>query len=191
MKIKNLSIVVVLALTLAVLPGCDLLKELPVGVTLPTEDGSNTAGSPITDAEAVKQLIVANYATAPSSVELEIQNQADNFMRGLVRIGKLPTKSGVFLAYKEGEEWKLAFQGNGPIACGLTQEKGFPVEMTADCFGAGGTGKGYEQYAAITAEDCASKRGRVVKPDLNSACLIGEAPTGSIGDSLCCTPDLK
>lgn len=188
MKTKKLSLVAAALLLAFALGGCDLFKELPEGVTLPTGEG-NTASSPITDAESIKQLIVATYAAAPSSVELEVTQQADNFMRGIVHIGKKPTKSGNFLAYKEGDNWKLAFQGNGPVSCGMLQEKSFPAEMTGDCFGAGGRGKGYEQYPAITAEDCGKQNGKSVNPNLNSACAVGENPIGSIGGSLCCAAD--
>jgi len=88
------------------------------------------------DIEAIKQAFIDKYNKSATEVQIEVNQFDGNFARGSVKFamnGEFGA-GGIFLAYKEGSVWKLAFDGNGGISCSEMESYNFPIDMISDCY---------------------------------------------------------
>lgn len=87
------------------------------------------------DVSAIKQAFMEKYEKNEREVQVTIEKFNGNYARGGVKFGALgeAAEGGIFLAYKEGEIWKLAFDGNGMIGCSTMSQYDFPENMILGC----------------------------------------------------------
>jgi len=122
------TLIIMFALTI-LFSGCTLI---PVQEEV-NQDSSAEATTDQT-VEAIKMLFAQKYDQAVEKIEVTINQQTDNHIRGMVKMGAEPGDSGMFLAAKVAEEWKLVYDGNGSILCSLVEEYDFSEEMVIDCY---------------------------------------------------------
>ena len=132
------------------------------------------------DIASIKQAFMAEYAKSPDQVTVAIHRFNGTHAFGGVKFsmdGEFG-EGGMFLAYKDGRTWKLAFDGNGMYDCALISEYGFPADMTPDCADAGADEDGVA--CTMDAKICpdGSYVGRVA-PDCEFAPCPGES--GAVG----------
>ena len=84
------------------------------------------------DIDLVKLAFTEKYPDKlAANIQLSVQQQTENHMRGLVSFSENPTESEIFLAAKIGNDWQIAFDGSGAIPCATV--KNFPPKMVGDC----------------------------------------------------------
>lgn len=81
------------------------------------------------------------------TVELQIEQQTDQHMRGVVSFTDEPG-AGIFLAAKTATGWQIPFHGNGAIYCKAVEPYDFPPDMIIDCVGT-------EDYTVAEVQDLA------------------------------------
>jgi len=87
--------------------------------------------------EALELVFREKYNKAEGDVIVSIQRLEGDYARGGVRFGPFDQPGGgggLFLAYRENGQWKLAFDGNGMFPCAPLNELGFPPDMHEGCF---------------------------------------------------------
>lgn len=83
----------------------------------------------------IRNALAKKYSKKVSEVDIKISKEADSHVRGAVTFAPGDTEnSGMFLAVKQGEDWKIVFDGNGSYACEDIEQYSFPEEMVEDCF---------------------------------------------------------
>jgi hypothetical protein len=107
-------------------PASDSLKvELACGYFNPNDIGK------LSTAEKIKVLLAEKYGKKADEVAVKITKSDDSHAAGSVKFSPDPQMpGGLFLAIKEGEAWKLVYDGNGSIDCEkMRTEYGFSDEL--------------------------------------------------------------
>lgn len=93
----------------------------------------------ISDAEVIKRLFIEKYPNYARTMVVKIEKQDEVSARGSITM-QAGQAGGIFLANKDGYwpgkyngEWKIIFDGNGPIPCDLKDQYGVAEDMMADC----------------------------------------------------------
>lgn len=81
--------------------------------------------------ETLRQLFIEKYSKYAETLGVNIVQETENHVRGGV-IFETDAPGGNFLAAKIDGTWQIIFDGNGEIACNLSQY-GFPDDMLGDC----------------------------------------------------------
>ncbi len=61
-------------------------------------------------------------------------DESNSYVMGGVILGEGPGNAGMFWAYKEEGEWKIAADGNGNPSCDVLEDAGFPEDMQESCY---------------------------------------------------------
>lgn len=94
---------------------------------------SEETPTPITVEDNLSKLFAEKYNKDASDVYLTIVKQTDTHILGGVKFGSEAGEGGMFLAVKDGEQWKIVFDGNGSISCASIDPYNFPVDMLSEC----------------------------------------------------------
>ncbi len=98
---------------------------------------ADTEGEKLDDADVagIKQAFMDKYAKSADEVQVTVNQAEGDYARGSVKFAPIgePGEGGIFLAYKENNIWKLAFDGNGMYSCAIVSQYGFPADMIPDC----------------------------------------------------------
>lgn len=65
------------------------------------------------------------------TVKININSEEGIYASGSVTMGM---EGGIWLAYKESNQWKIVWDGNGTIGCKEIDPYGFPVDMVPECW---------------------------------------------------------
>lgn len=89
-----------------------------------------------TTVDLIRDALAAKYEKKISDVSVTISKQEGNFAKGNVAFAPGGSEnSGMFLAHKSGDIWKIAYDGNGNADCTALQNLGFPKTiLTGICF---------------------------------------------------------
>jgi len=82
-------------------------------------------------AEEIQKPFAENYPKYAETVAVKIEKETQDRARGTV-VFKAGMPGEIFLAAKIDGKWKIIFDGNGQISCGLSKF-GFPNDMLEDC----------------------------------------------------------
>ncbi|MFH1412460.1 MAG: hypothetical protein ABIG10_00320 [bacterium] len=83
---------------------------------------------------AIKQELGEKYNKDYDQVELIINQQDNNHLRGMVSFGPDTGDSGMFLAVMERNEWQVVFDKNGSFDCEELKQYEFSEQMLPECF---------------------------------------------------------
>jgi putative hemolysin len=115
------------------------------------------------DVDAIRQAFALKYQRNEKDIQVTIEKFDGNFARGGVKFAVLGQvgEGGIFLAYKDNDVWKLAFDGNGMISCPEMAELNFPEDMTLGCYNeTGGEVKPTAQLPNPASVNCVNKGGK-------------------------------
>jgi len=85
---------------------------------------------------AIKNLFADKYDKDASEITIEINQETENHIRGGVVLPPGgPENSGMFLAVKVDDDWKLVHDGQGAVPCLIAAEYNFPADMVKQCVG--------------------------------------------------------
>lgn len=126
--------------------------------------GLSELGQPQVPVEtAVKQLLAEKYDRKAAEVTIAVTQQEGDFVKGSVSFQPGGAEnSGMFLAVRTNNQWKLAFDGNGAISCSAVDPYGFPTTLI---------------------EECVDEETQKPKDRIEAACL---SSGGQVKISLCC-----
>lgn len=91
----------------------------------------------ISDEKLIKELFAEKYNKKVSTIDLTIQQQVGDYARGSVKFwdeARTYGEGGIWLAYKTGKDWNLAFDGNGMFDCQTMQDLGFSQDLIEGCY---------------------------------------------------------
>lgn len=87
----------------------------------------------ITDEESIAEAFAEKYIKPIEEVNITINQKAEPFARGGVAFtGEMG--GAMWLAYKEGNDWLIVFDGQGTIPCSAIEPYDFPIEMASECW---------------------------------------------------------
>lgn len=88
------------------------------------------------DLESIKKAFMDKYQKSADEIQVYVSQFDGNFARGGVKFSMNGEfgEGGIFLACKEKDAWKLAFDGNGMYACEAMEKYDFPPAMIPDCY---------------------------------------------------------
>jgi len=88
------------------------------------------------DKEALELVFRDKYEKGEGEAVVSLQQVQGDYARGGVRFAPFnePGGGGNFLAYREGDAWKLAFDGNGGFPCAPLEALGFPADLREGCY---------------------------------------------------------
>ncbi len=85
------------------------------------------------DLELIKEAFAEKYDKPLADVEVNIDKQTGPYASGGVRFaGEMG--GGMWLAYKDCEEWVIVHDGHGTISCEAIEPYDFPVDIVPECF---------------------------------------------------------
>jgi len=95
--------------------------------------GSGAEGEPeSTTGESIAQAFAEKYGRPAGDYRIEILKESHAFAQGSVQVqGEMG--GGVWFAARQGQEWKLAFDGNGMMNCETANAFGFPGDIVPSC----------------------------------------------------------
>lgn len=80
--------------------------------------------------EGVRYALAAKYGKPLADVIVRIDQEYQGFVRGGVKFGAGAPEGGTFLAAKQGNQWVLAYDGNGSVDCAkIRKDFAFPEEL--------------------------------------------------------------
>ena len=99
------------------------------------QEGGDEIKPVISKDEAIKQLFADKYNKEISAVNIDINKETENHLRGMVKFEdeEEPGNSGIFLAAMVYDKWELVFDGQGVISCEEMEKYNFPEDMIEDC----------------------------------------------------------
>jgi putative hemolysin len=106
---------------------------------------------PEADINAVKEALAGKYQYKIEEVHLTVNKSDSSHLRGGVKF-KDDKAGGIVLAAKAGNEWQIAFDGNGAIGCKEIEKYNFPADMISDCYDGDNAPGG--QCSGYTPENC-------------------------------------
>lgn len=84
-------------------------------------------------AEAIRQVFAEKYTRPLEEVVLEVQDEFKVFAKGSVRFeGEMG--GGMWLAYRDNEDWRIVYDGNGTVPCSAIDQYDFPISMAPECW---------------------------------------------------------
>jgi len=87
-----------------------------------------------TDEELIAQVLANKYGKPAEDLTLDIQKRIDDYILGGVTFAPGgPGNTGFFLAAKKDNQWHIAADGNGSIACSDIEPYDFPIEIINEC----------------------------------------------------------
>ena len=96
-------------------------------VTVPVEEEGKT------DLEQIRELFADKYSKPLGDVDVNISENTGTHASGGVRFeGEMG--GGMWLAYNDGEEWILVYDGHGTIPCSSVDPYDFPADMVPECW---------------------------------------------------------
>jgi putative hemolysin len=87
------------------------------------------------DLTGIKQAFMNKYDKTADEIQVTVNLFDGTHARGGVKFSMNGNfgEGGIFLAYQEGGDWKIAFDGNGMYSCSAMAQYNFPDEMIPDC----------------------------------------------------------
>ncbi len=84
--------------------------------------------------DLIKELFAAKYGKEISEITIEINKETETNVAGVVQFSPIgPENSGVFLAVKVDDNWKIIYDGQGSIPCLDIEPYNFPVDQVPEC----------------------------------------------------------
>lgn len=120
--LKNIGIVFVSVLIFA---GCNSPQPTPEPIS-PGGKVIEDSNKSMTLEEQFKKLFAQNHGKQVEDITIIINEKDDSHVRGTVSIAPGGQEnSGLFLALKTNDTWKIVYEGNGAIACKEMEKFGF------------------------------------------------------------------
>lgn len=115
-------------------PEASVEEVVPAPSLSPSPTASASAKPVVkTDKELIAEALAEKHGKAADDVNVTISENTGVFARGGVSFeGEMG--GGMWLAYKDGDEWIVVYDGNGTIPCESVNPPGFPVDMVSECW---------------------------------------------------------
>lgn len=85
------------------------------------------------DADKIRQVLANKYDRTIEETEINVSKNTGTHATGSVRFaGEMG--GGMWLAYKEGENWIIAYDGQGTIPCSAVDPYNFPTDIVPECW---------------------------------------------------------
>lgn len=108
------------------------LAPTPEPTSEPEEVPTPTPSPTKSDLELIKEALASKHGKDPEETIVNISKKADPYAQGGVRFeGEIG--GGMWLAYKQGDDWIIVFDGHGTIPCSSVDPYGFPPDMVPEC----------------------------------------------------------
>lgn len=99
----------------------------------PTGTTGTPTGKPKSDLEKIKEAFAEKYDKDLDEVNVSISENTGTHSRGGISFsGEMG--GGMWLAYKDGDDWKIVHDGQGTIPCENVDPYDFPVSMVSECW---------------------------------------------------------
>jgi len=87
----------------------------------------------VSDLNLIKQALASKHNKSVSETQAEINKQTNPYASGVVKFnGEIG--GAMWLAYKNGNQWIIVWDGNGVIPCATIQPYNFSVNMVPECW---------------------------------------------------------
>lgn len=85
------------------------------------------------DLEQIKEAFAKKYSKPINEVSVTINKNTGTHASGSVKFtGEMG--GAMWLAYNDGEKWKIVFDGQGTISCSVIEPYDFPTDMVSECW---------------------------------------------------------
>lgn len=103
-----------------------------------TETGALEPTTPATradesDADKIRKALASKHSKSVEETEVSVSKNTGAHASGSVRFaGEMG--GGMWLAYKDGENWIIAYDGHGTIPCSVVDPYSFPIDVAPECW---------------------------------------------------------
>ena len=80
----------------------------------------------------ITQEFADKYAKSIDTIKVSVEKEEGNFAKGLISFTD-EAGGAVWFGVRQGDKWKLAFDGQGPMSCTIAEQYAFPVSFVPTC----------------------------------------------------------
>lgn len=85
------------------------------------------------DADKIRKVLANKYSKNTEETEISVSKNTGTHATGSVRFaGEMG--GGMWLAYKDGENWIVTYDGQGTIPCSAVDPYNFPTDIAPECW---------------------------------------------------------
>lgn len=83
--------------------------------------------------QLIKEALASRHGKPLGETIVTVSKMSEPYAQGGIRFeGEIG--GGMWLAFKQGDDWIIVYDGHGTISCGVVDPYGFPAEMVPECW---------------------------------------------------------